>query len=274
MLAEHLPVIAGDDDQRRVVQAQLLQTLDHAPDAVVGVGDLARVGIAGEPRRKGLRRRVVGVRVVVVQEQEEPLVRVLLQPLQCEAARLLPPALTDGQLLVRILEAVFVVLEALVESGLGIQDEGADDGARREAAPAENLGQRFARVPQLVVEVVADAVTGRNGAGQHRAVSRQRHRNGGVGVPEDDAFPGDPVDVRGGAAGMAVAAEVVGPAGVDADQQDVADRGRGRGLAGEENPARPDGGRQEQGPEKSSASGSGPAPGALVSHDSQSGISA
>ena len=272
VLAEHLPVIAGDDDQGRLVKLEGFQALDDAPDAVVGVGDFTGIEVVLKSRCKGLWRRIGGVGIVVVQEEEEGLALVSLQPLQSETAGLFTPAFTRGRCPDGSFESILVGSKALVESRLRIQHEGAHDRARREASPVEHLGQRFVRVSQLVVEIVADAVTRRDGAGQHRAVSRQRHRNWGIGVREDDALLGDSIDVRGELAGIAVAAEVVGSAGVDADQEDVANPLGGR-RAGEEKPARAAGGHQEQEPESRPTSGNGPAPVAFVCHDSQSGIS-
>ena len=44
----------------------------------------------------------------------------------------------------------------------------------------------------------------------------------GFGVLEDEAAPGESVDLRTGGPGIAVGAEVVGAKGVDGDQQDIA----------------------------------------------------
>ncbi len=274
VLAEHLPVIAGDDDQGRVVQAQILQTLDDASNTVVGVSDLAGIGTRpGIAMRRALEARSgCGDRSSAGRERTA---RSCASPATPGRGGWSPHRGAHSRSASRR-----VFRTGPDRSGSpGRARTGNPERRQLTMAPvvkplrAEYLGQRLVRVPQLVVEVVANAVTRRDGAGQHRAVSRQRHRNRGIGVREDDALLGDPVDVRGDAAGIAVAAEVVGPAGVDADQEDVANP-LGGGRAGEEKPARAAGGHQEQGPESRPTSGNGPAPVALVSHASQSGISA
>jgi len=64
----------------------------------------------------------------------------------------------------------------------------------------------------------------RDSAGQHGTVGRKGQGNRRIRVGKKHAFPGKPVNVRGGLAAVAVAAEVVGAAGIDADKKDIADR--------------------------------------------------
>src|SRR5262249_29712571 len=74
---------------------------------------------------------------------------------------------------------------------------------------------------------------GRERAREERDVRGKGHGDGGVGVLEDDALAGQGVDVRRRRTREAVGAEMVGPQGIDADQEDVADRGP-RPPAGDE----------------------------------------
>ena len=44
MLAQHLAVIAHDDQQGRIIQIQRFELVDYLPDAVVGIGELLSIG--------------------------------------------------------------------------------------------------------------------------------------------------------------------------------------------------------------------------------------
>ena len=68
VFSEHLPVIAGDDDERRVVEPQVLELLDDLAHAVIREGHLSGVGVVGPPGSEGLGRLIGVVRIVVVDE--------------------------------------------------------------------------------------------------------------------------------------------------------------------------------------------------------------
>ena len=66
-----------------------------------------------------------------------------------------------------------------------------------------------------------DTVIGWDGPGQHGAVARQGQRSRGDYIFKKHAFCGQSVDVRGGFGLVAIATEMVGPASVNADQDDA-----------------------------------------------------
>ena len=234
VLAEHLPVVPGDDDEGRVVEAELPELLHDLAHAVVRERDLALVGLPLPLGSEGLGRLVGVVGVVEVDEEEEGPVLVLVQPLPREAGRLVPLALAQVADLVDGLEAVVVAVEALADAELPVENERADDGPGREASRLEHLGQGQASLGQPVQEVVAQPVSGRQGPREHGDVGGQGHGHRSVDVLEQHAFPGHRIDVRRGRPWEAIGAHMVRPQGVDADQEDVAD-GRPRlGAGGEE----------------------------------------
>ena len=92
MIAQHLAMIGGEDDQRVVIGAELLQRRDHAADMMVELRDQAVIGRARLPP---------GWAVVRVRDIQRQL-RVHLQPLQAERhegmrSRALPPASAGRQ---------------------------------------------------------------------------------------------------------------------------------------------------------------------------------
>ena len=195
-----------------------------------------------EARSERLGRLVHDVRVVVVDEEKERLVVVPAQPRQGRVGGV------GGHALVHVcavtLHLVVVGVEALVQTEAAVEDERAHERRRREASLPENLGERHVARTEAEREVVVNTVRGRVQAGQHRAVRRQRHGHRRYDVLEADALAGDRVDARRGGQCIAVAAETVRPAGVDADQDDALDRGA---AAGREPPRHSgDGGDCEQ----------------------------
>ena len=220
-------MVPGDDDEGVVVEAELPELLQDLAHAVVGKGDLSLVWVTLPLRGKRLRGLVGVVGVVEVDEEEEGLLLVRVEPVAGVAGRLVALALGEVADLVHGLEAVVVGVEALARAETAIENERADDGPGREASGLEHLGQRQARVGQPVQQVVAQPVGGRQGPREHGDVGGQGHGHGGVDVLEQHALPGHGVDVRCRRPREAVRAQSIGPQRVDADQEDVADRGRG-----------------------------------------------
>ena len=64
VLAQHLAVVARDDDQGVFVKPQGLQFGQNRPDAVVGEGDFPGVGVVGELAGEWFGRLVGQVGVV------------------------------------------------------------------------------------------------------------------------------------------------------------------------------------------------------------------
>ncbi len=78
VIAEPLAMIAGEDDQRIVEQAAILEELPEAAEERIGVGHLAVIRPPGVLRQVGFGRRVGIVRVVEMEPDEERRVVVAL----------------------------------------------------------------------------------------------------------------------------------------------------------------------------------------------------
>ena len=68
-----------------------------------------------------------------------------------------------------------------------------------------------------------DTVVGGDSAGEHRGMCRECHRYGGHYIFKEDALASEGVDIRCGFMLVAITAEIICPAGVDAYKKDVAD---------------------------------------------------
>ena len=67
-----------------------------------------------------------------------------------------------------------------------------------------------------------NTVIWRDGAGKHGAVRRKGYGAWGNHIFEKDALLRELVNVRRGLTGVTVAAQIVSPAGVDTDKDDIA----------------------------------------------------
>ena len=190
MLAEALAVVGGDDDDRPVQDAFLPRPVDDLPDERVDIGDLAVVEAprpAGEVALERLGGIIWGMRVVEMDPAEEAPVSEPFEPIQ-EGLDDLPSLALDGieagLLVLGQVEVVEVAVEALVQAPAGVEDEGADERARRPAFRPQDLGQgRFGR-GQVEAAVVPDAVGERIGPGQDRGVRGQGQRGLGGAFPK------------------------------------------------------------------------------------------
>ena len=149
VVAQALAVIRGDDDHRLVVGLLLPQPVQEAPDQLVGVGDLAVVGVGELAVRRG---RVVGrVRLVEMQEGEEGRLAALRDPAEQRLDRqravpLLRPERADRGV---DRERVVVAVEAAGDPRRATQHEGRDRGARRPAGTLEARGQCPRALPSV-----------------------------------------------------------------------------------------------------------------------------
>ena len=82
VLAQHFPVVTGNDQQRRIVESQLLELANYLSNAIVDVRHLSGIWLLAKPRREGLRGRVRFVRIIVVQKQEATVCLMPIQPLE------------------------------------------------------------------------------------------------------------------------------------------------------------------------------------------------
>ena len=157
-----------------------------------------------------------------MEEQEERLITVVFQPGDSPAADhfALASGLAPGFRPPKKL--VVVGFETLVQSEPRRHRKAAHECSRLIARPPQDLGQCHMRVAKTG-EVPVNAVSFRVGPGQHRAVRRQGHGKRRDRRREPSSVPRQGIDVRRRSGRAAVTTQVVRAAGVDADQQDVAD---------------------------------------------------
>lgn len=143
-------------------------------------------------------------------------------------------------------ELVGVFLEPLVEAKLRRQDSQADERGRLEAFLSEEVdeGRLGPLLPDdLPVVVIPDGV---GGLGEEdRCMGGERDGDQAVGVLEDDAFPRQRVDGRRPGLLGAVGADMVGPQGIEGDQDQVC--GCRFPPAAAEPMKRPDSGKEDRG---------------------------
>ena len=208
----------------------LPQPAEQASHHLVGVGDLGEVGLVRVARGEGLGRVVGRVRIVEVDPGEEALRAHRFEPRE-RVRHHLVALLLDGaerdHLVLREIELVRVDVEALAEAPLALEHPGRDERSGREAALAQPLRERHLGVVEEEAAVVAHAVMGRDEPGEDRRVRRERERNGGGRVVEDDAVARERVDVRREVGAKAVAAQPIRAGRVERhdDQVQLASRG-------------------------------------------------
>ena len=112
------------------------------------------------------------------------------------------------------------VIHLILNPELLLERERRHERARAEALRAEDLRERRRLIRQRLRAVVAHAVAIGVEAGQDRAVRRQGQRSGRGRVDEEDAALREAVDRRRAGRSRAVAADPVGAAGVDRDQDE------------------------------------------------------
>ena len=256
-LAQAFAVVGHDDNQSGLSQAQRLQLIEEFSDVVIGVSDFGvvapnavrhffvqgrrLVGSAGIRLQVGkLLAQVVGlVGIEVVRPQEEGLAGAVFRPF------LHPPDGQRGDILGRaigveelILAVEFLVIDfkAPVQARQSfLQRPGADVGGGAIVVALQNLGQRDqARVFGQRLTVDFASVFLRVASRQQANVGGAGQRDGGVGALKTDALRRQAVQPRRGEQVVAVGGEMVGPQGIDGDEQDVGPRRfRGRCLSGE-----------------------------------------
>ena len=123
---------------------------------------------------------------------------------------------------------IVVGLEAPGEAEAPVEHQRADDGRRGVSGIAHALGESRNPLVKAMDRVVAHAV-GRWVEPRHqRGMGRKRQRCRGEGRGEANARRGEGVQVGGMGARRAIAADVIGPQGVDRDQEYPIRRGAGR----------------------------------------------
>ena len=224
VLSQRLAVVGEHGDHRIGLATGRAKPVEEAPELRVGEGDLAVVEPAGELRPVGLGGIVGCVGVVEMDPDEErPPARVGEPPERVVddlVGRPLGARSGDGALPEVLGEGV----EALPEAEGGGHRVGPDEGRRAVALRLQPGGERLVARVEGKDDVVAHAVHGRIEAGQDRRVRRPGHGYRGLGLLEPRAPRGEGVEGPRARLARAVDADVVGPQGVDGDEEEVRSR--------------------------------------------------
>jgi hypothetical protein len=192
VVAQTLPVIGEQDDQRRIVQPTRTQRGQQLADDLVGVGDLGVVGIfvARSPR---LGCVVRGVRIEQMHEQKKWLGGIdAVQPAPCsvDGAVASPLGEGSGARCGRLGEIVIVRLEPLSDSRRATQHRRGNESGTTVAGIAEDLGQGHVSVAELEPFVVPNTVLRRKQAGEQARMRRKRQWTVAVGSLEKHRVAG------------------------------------------------------------------------------------
>ncbi len=251
VLREPLAMVADEHDRRPIPVAAGPERVEEPADLRILVADLRVVGVQGGARllashslpqggrgdaalgdvalqgrvravaaAEGRGRREGPVRVVVVYPEEEGTRFQAGQPAQRRIGGLAAAPL--GGALVRLLED----LEAHLDPAVPLERCGAHEGRRaiallpahRREGPEARRGYEAA---PSVHHVGEHSVLQRMGGGEDRNVGGKGRRHRSDGVLEDDGLLGEGVDPRRRVAEVAVGTQMVGPRGVERDEDDV-----------------------------------------------------
>ncbi len=224
MIPEALPVIAHDDEDRAVVDAERLQLRDEAPDLAVGKGNLAVIRTFLVARRERLGRPVRRVRIVQVNPGKERRALGFPNPRQGLVHHLVGRPLDRAERKAALraeIEVVHVRIEALIDPPLRVEDVSGDERTGAVAALLEDLGQRHLIRPEEEATVVADAMLGREFAGEDTRVGRKRQRRDRHRLVELHAIARDAVEHGRLDVLRAVGADAVGARRIQCHHDDV-----------------------------------------------------
>ena len=180
MLAEAFAMVRGDDEDRPRGVGARVDRVEEPPELRVDEGDLAVVGVGGEPLFVPGRSDVRIVRVEEVKPEEEGAGAGAAEP-----GEGLPDPLVGGGgsgekgiRLVRVGRPVVPGRESPVEAEDPVQDEGGDEAAGVPSRGAEPLGQRRHRKARGRLAVVDEAMGRRFEPCQDRRVGGEGQRAG------------------------------------------------------------------------------------------------
>ena len=235
VFAERFAVVGGEDDERLGQELPPPELAEEGAELVVDISDLPRIGIVPMPGEERFGRRVGRVRVPEV-DPAEPFPALAGQPGPGGPDDLGGPAFFDLRPGGRTRgERVVIDVEAPLQAEAGIQGKSPDEGARGISLGLEVAGHGRAFRGESGLGILADAVIKRSHARQDVGMGRQGGRVVGEGPLEEDAPRGQVVDRGRRGAARGVAAQPVGPQGVDRDEEDMGLRGPG-GPGNEEQP--------------------------------------
>ena len=193
--------------ERPATEARLLELLGRAVHGAV-VGAHQQVPVE-------LRRRVVAVDVVVVEEQEERFLARLVEPAQGPLVHL-----RCRRFAIPVGDEVEGI-EPAREAAPRTEQEGVDDGGRRVAVSVQPRRDRVGAFGKLL-HASGHAVRLGSQPGQERDVRRDRPRARSRGVLEHHAAGGEGVEGGRGGARVPIRSQPVLPERVDRDQDEVA----------------------------------------------------
>ena len=183
---------------------------------------MGRRQIVGE----GLGRRVWEMRLVQVDPAEPGAAGLRPQPARGRRNRVTTRALLLEKRRPRggIDKAVVVDIESPGEAEARIEWKTADERAGGEATGLQHRGERLFAPRETKAGVVADAVLGREPAGQDAGVRGQRDNRVRVRIVEPDTRRREPVDDGRRCGRVAVRAKRVSPERVDRYEENIASR--------------------------------------------------
>ena len=118
-------------------------------------------------------------------------------------------------------ESPVVMVKPLIQPETGIQDECTDKGTRSIAASLEQFGQGCLVLAQRSVGEIPDPMIHGIGAGHDGAEGGQGKRHLHHGVSKQNSIFRQTIYVRRAYTFVAIALDMVGPQGIDANQKDV-----------------------------------------------------
>ena len=215
-------MIADRDDDRVSGPVVVVEPLEKAADLRVHVGDLAEVGTVPIALGPGFRRLVGRVRVVVVDPGEEALTGGLVEPRQRGVGHL---ARRSFDLVERHVhgvaevEVVEVVVEALADPPLRVEDERRHESPGAQPLVAQDLRQDHVLVVQVEAAVVPNPMRRRILASEDRRVRRQRQRRHRLRLLEQHTLSRQPIQMRRLDVREPIGPDPVRPRRVQRDQQ-------------------------------------------------------
>ena len=144
--------------------------------------------------------------------------------------------------------------EALAEPEVGVDERACRKGGGKVSGLGQDLGQGKVFLGENHVIAAPGAMLRRVNRGEERGHRGRGPGRMGITALEKEAFLGEPVEVGTGGAGVSVTAQVVGPQGVNTDDDDMGPGGgacAGRRVAGKA------GGRKQEGGKHSPKAGTG-----------------
>jgi hypothetical protein len=221
VLAQGFSVVAGEDDDGVVQDSLFPDIIEQLLQGGVDISHFSVIRpvlIKSQERFRGL----IGIVRVITVNPEKPGRGLTRKPLERSFHDYLGFSLPEN-LPFRLPAVKFIIIniEALVEPESMVKRKAPDKGCRGIALFLEMLGQRQKVLANDKIAVVVDSVHERSRSQENISVRRKSGRGLGEGSRKQNSMFGEAVDVRSFDVPRAVAAQSIGPQGVDRDQQQV-----------------------------------------------------